>query len=392
MRKLFLLVFLINFGCSSAPEPLQPAAAIPSPAGQGSGQPNLTAGPDGRVYLSWLETLDSGEPELRIAVREAGGTWNTAGAVAKGLDWFVNYADFPSVVALADGALAAHWSIESDGLHINVSISKDGGRTWGEPVRPHRDGTPAEHGLVTLMPAPDGGVGVIWLDGRKGDTFSLMYTTIGLDGTLGEEVELDANVCECCQTSAAQTPNGPIVVYRDRTVAEIRDISLVRLQDAKWSPPEQVSKDGWEIFACPINGPSISSAGSNVAVAWFTAPGDMPQVNAVVSSDGGQTFGSPILIAGENSLGRVSAIALDNGDAIVSWIETAQSAPDGAELRARRVRADGTAEEPIVIAQTSSSTSSGFPRMARSGSEIVIAYIDTSEGSQVKTSVLTVED
>ena len=30
---------------------------IDSPAGPGSGDPNLSVGPDGRIYLSWLEPV-----------------------------------------------------------------------------------------------------------------------------------------------------------------------------------------------------------------------------------------------------------------------------------------------------------------------------------------------
>ena len=57
---------------------------------------------------------------------------------------------------------------------------------------------------------------------------ALMYTTILPNGTLGAEVQIDKRVCECCQTSATATPDGLLVVYRDRSQDEIRDIALVR--------------------------------------------------------------------------------------------------------------------------------------------------------------------
>ena len=44
---------------------------IPSPAGPGSGQPNLVAGPDGRIYLSWLEQAgDANRLRLRRVRRD----------------------------------------------------------------------------------------------------------------------------------------------------------------------------------------------------------------------------------------------------------------------------------------------------------------------------------
>lgn len=39
---------------------------------------------------------------------------------------------------------------------------------------------------------------------------------------------LDSRTCDYCQTSAAISKNDPVVVYRDRTDDEIRDISIVR--------------------------------------------------------------------------------------------------------------------------------------------------------------------
>ena len=45
---------------------------LPSPAGPGSGQPNLTVSPDGRVYLSWIERLGEGRYSLLLAIKERG--------------------------------------------------------------------------------------------------------------------------------------------------------------------------------------------------------------------------------------------------------------------------------------------------------------------------------
>ena len=44
---------------------------LPSPAGPGSGQPNLTVSRTGRFYLSWIEKLAAGRYALRFAVRWA---------------------------------------------------------------------------------------------------------------------------------------------------------------------------------------------------------------------------------------------------------------------------------------------------------------------------------
>jgi len=310
---------------------------------------------------------------------------------------------------------------------VNLSISRDGGQTWGKAIVPHRDRTQTARGFVSIIPA-GGGIAVVWLDGWKmtsGDRgaaehgtrekaragasqptvgsdhqhaggdhraighgpaasemgMSLMYTMIGLDGTLGEEVLLDGRVCECCATSAAPTPDGMAVVYRDRSEEEVRDISIVRLKNGRWSDSQPLSKEGWEIRGCPVNGPAISSAGQNVAVAWFTAAHNQPRVYVALSADGGATFSSQILVGDGNPLGRVDIIAHPSGNAFVSWVERT---PGGAQVRARIVRPDGAKAPAIVVAETCS----GVPRMRVSGEEVVIAWTDPRNVGKVRTAIL----
>ena len=405
------------------------AREIDSPAGPGSVDPNLSVGPDGRFYLSWLEPVQSKGPKgyaLKFAVRSRGGKWSAPRTITQGENRFDS-----SILALPDGSLAAYWLTKSGpGRHangVNLSISRDGGRTWGEAIVPNRDRTQTERGFVSMIPA-NGGIAIVWLNGRKmtgGDSdaaghgsaekarsgasqhtgdndhqhtggdhgaaghgsaasemeMSLMYTMIGLDGTLGKEVLLDGRVCECCQTSAAPTPDGMAVVYRDRSEKEVRDISIVRLKNGQWSEPQPLSKDGWEINGCPVNGPAISSARQNLAVAWFTAARDQRRVYATLSADGGATFGPPILVGDENPTGRVDVIALPSGKALVSWVERT---PGGTRVRARIVRPDGSKASAIVIAEASS----GVPRMKVYGDEVVIAWTDSRNTRKVRTAIL----
>lgn len=401
---LALLILQSNVGSGRSLSPDKPQE-IQSPAGNGSGEPNLTTAADGRVYLSWLEPVQPKGHALRLAVRSKGGAWSTLPTIAQGGNWFVNWADFPSILALPDGSLAAHWLAKSApgtyAYNVNVSLSRDGGKTWSKPILPHRDGTPNEHGFVSMVPEPSGGLAAVWLDGRKmkgggehsergpsSNEMTLMYTTIAPDGKLGDEVLLDGRVCECCQTSAANTPNGMTIVYRDRSEKEIRDIAIVRVRNGKASEPQPLSKDGWEINGCPVNGPAISSAGNNVAVAWFTGAEDQARVNAVLSSNGGMTFGAPIRIDDGNPLGRVGMIALPSGEALVSWLEKTGK---GAQVRLRRVLPNNSRGESITVSETGAARSSGFPRITKSGSEIIIAWTDTASGGKVRTAILALQ-
>lgn len=357
---------------------------LPSPAGAGSAQPNLAVSPDGQqVYLSWIERLGEGRFSLRFAVKEGAG-WSAPRVIAEGTNWFVNWADFPSMVVLPDGSLAAHWLVKSApgtfDYDVTIARSFDGGRTWGRPFVPHRDGVRAEHGFVSLFAAQDGALSAVWLDGREmqpgaGDhghgNMTLRYVKVRRDGTLSDESALDKRVCECCQTSAAMTSAGPVVVYRDRSEQEIRDIAIVRLRNGKWSEPRPVFQDNWRLDGCPVNGPAVAASGRRVAVAWYTAAGNTPRVKLAFSSDAGESFGAPVSVDNGNPAGRVDVLLLNDGSALVCWLE---KLPDGGEIRVRRVRPDGSSDQAITVSASGTARSNGFPQMARAGNSLIFAW------------------
>jgi hypothetical protein len=295
-------------------------------------------------------------------------------------------------LAFGNGSLAAHWASlipDEEGFTINIALSGDSGKSWTKPVTPHRDTTPAEHGFVSMTPAPGGGVVVIWLDSRKlvasnpSDEVSMMYAVISAGGVPGDESVLDPRVCECCQTSATVVPGGILAVYRDRSDTEIRDIAFTKFDGTKWSEPRTVSADTWQIYGCPINGPAVAAAGNHVAVAWFTGANDKPRVNVAISSDGGNTFGKPTQADDGNPVGRVDVVALQNGNVVVSWLERTET---GGEIRAREI-AGGRRQPSFLVGKTSAGTSSGFPRMELTVDSILFAWTDT-EQSRVRTAVL----
>ena len=358
---------------------------IPSPAGANSVVPNLTVAPNGRVYLSWIEKLDGGRFSLRFSVKEKDG-WATPRVIAEGANWFVNWADFPSMLALKDGSLAAHWLVKSapGTFDYNVTISRsfDGGKTWEKPFVPHRDGVQAEHGFVSLLQAKDGSLAAIWLDGREmkaakeshdhgHGNMTLRYVKVKRDGTLIDEAILDTKVCECCQTSAAMTAEGAVAVYRDRSDTEMRDISIVRLRNGKWSEPKTLFPDNWKLNGCPVNGPSIAAAGRLVAVAWYTGVNNQPRVKLAFSRDAGANFDAPIIVDDGNPIGRVEALLLDDGSALVVWLEKLS---DGGAVRVRRIHPDGKRDEAVTVAPSGTARSNGFPQMIRTGKTLVFAW------------------
>lgn len=368
-----------------APESL----ATPAPAG--SRTPSLVVDGEGRgVWLSWQETGADSTVAVRLAHWGADG-WDTVRTITTGRPLFVNWADFPAVTVLGSGTLAAHW-LEREGggkysYGIRVARSRDGGRQWEAPVTPHTDGLLAEHGFVTLWPAGGDTLGLAWLDGRKSAMadsvreMTVRTVRLAADGVPRAEAVLDARSCDCCQTAAARTAQGMVVVYRDRSAAEIRDIAIVRQQGTGWSAPTLVHADGWHYPGCPVNGPAVAARGDTVVVAWFTGARDTARVLVARSTDGGATFAPPVRVDDGTPIGR-AALELDaDGTPLVAWLE--QMDPAVVELRVRRVQGNlpGAAR---VITRMSNGRPSGFPRMARVGETLLVSWTDVAPALQVR--------
>ena len=396
-RTLIVLIAVFVAGCGvKAPELQIGETEFTGPLG--SGEPNLSVTSDGRVLLTWFEPAGEDRHSLMIAVRDQ-GDWSEPHTVASRAGMFVNWADLPSSVELSDGSWIVNWPEKVAhnvyAYHVKLSLSNDGGVTWSEPIVPHRDDSPREHGFVSMVQGAGGLAEVIWLDGRdltsadaaaeRGDIdtgeMSIRATTVSATGVLGPEVLLDERVCECCQTAMARTANGIVAAYRDRSAAEIRNIAVVRKVDGVWTEPKPVHDDNWYYPGCPVNGPQLSTNGDTVAIAWFTAPEQKSTVLAAFSFDAGVSFGAPMRIDDGDPLGRVDIELLPSGVAVVSWLERTS---DAAEVRVRPARPDGTVGDAQLITQTSERRASGFPRMILAGEEILFAWTEVGDSGRVR--------
>jgi hypothetical protein len=372
---------------------LGPAAEIVAPPAPGSRYPDLASTPGGMPVMSWLEPATDGGFALRYSTW-TGSSWTGTRTLTSGRDWFVNWADFPSVVPVSRSLWAAHWLQQKPGdayaYDVRIAVSTDGGESWSAPLSPHDDGTPTQHGFVSLFGLGQS-VQAAWLDGRHtsgehehaggpSGAMTLRSAAVGPAGRLrGPDLEIDSRVCDCCQTDAAVTREGAVVVYRDRSGDETRDIALVRRTGSGWSQPVHVAGDGWKIDACPVNGPAVDARGDTVVVAWFTAP-DVPRVRIAFSRDGGRSFGRPIEVASGRIAGRVDVLLLPDGRAVVSWLTDVSGAE---EIRAQPFTRAGPAGRSVVIADTGVDRSSGFPRMAVAGNGLLIAWTRAGEPPRV---------
>ncbi len=366
------------------------------PSGALAVAPNLSTAPDGSTLLSWIEPLPAGGHALMFSRRSVEGVWSTPGVIAQGDDWFVNWADFPALVELGDGTLVAHWLQKSGpstyAYDVLVSRSVDGGRTWSAGERPHTDGTQTEHGFVSLLPIASDTVRLVWLDGRETGggghaahvhghsdegTMTLRTRTLSSDGRWGEETLLDGSVCDCCQTAAVNTSRGAVVIYRNRTSEEIRDIWSVAEESGGWGEPRPVHEDGWHITGCPVNGPSVVADGDALSVAWFTGAGGSPQLYLSQSTDAGASFTEPVRMDSGTTVGRAGVVMTADGVVWVSWLD---AEGDEGAIRLRALDRDGEPGATLTVARSSAARASGFPRLAAVSDGLLLVWTEPGVG------------
>ena len=363
------------------------------------------------LYMSWVTFKD--DLDYLYYSSYTGNTWSTPEVIASGNTWFTNWADFPAI-AQNNGSLLSSYLQKSDkaaySYDVKLNYKNRDSTSWKKNFLLHTDGTKTEHGFVSMIAANNQDeFFVTWLDGRNTiesdptdhengnhsgpGAMTLRGAMVDIQGNVINSKELDHRICDCCQTSAAMTLNGPVVLYRDRTHEEIRDISIVRWQDDNtWSAPKTIHTDNWQIAGCPVNGPAVAAFEKNLAVAWFTAANEIPKVQVVFSSNNGETFGKPIHINTQETLGRVDIVALNNTEAVVSWME--RDINDIAYVQIAKITNSGEKGPTITLTKTNAGRASGFPQIELLNGSIYAAMtlLDETNTPSIKTMRVRVED
>ena len=347
-----------------------------------------------RFLLSWQERLPEGCARLQVATLSTAGKLGETREVARGCDWFVNWADHPQIAVADNGGWWAFWlQKEGAGTYhygIRVAHSQDEGASWSAPITPHDDGTLSEHGFVSM--APDGGdrMRLIWLDGRRAATerashsdpsdghgghegaMSLRAAVLDAKGSVREGVELDARTCSCCWTALLRRPDGShLAAWRDRSEHEIRDIALATRDRGGWQVDGLVHADNWMIKACPVNGPALAQQNERVFAAWST----MPNANemAVRLRALGAEVTPFVVEQGPAVLGRVDADAFDDG-VLLSWLGA--GAPGKSVLRLGLFDAHLSERQRMDVAQLPAGRNIGVPRLAAFGQTALLAWTE----------------
>ena len=364
---------------------------IPFEFGVNNAEPSLVAH-NGNLSLSWLNSIRGKEATLFYTELE-NENWKAPTKIANGTDWFVNWADFPSNATNGNVLLTSHLQKSATGTYtydIVLNLRKLNGEIIKENFLLNTDGMKAEHGFVSVIPNEKDGFLITWLDGRNTvkemkeshhKAMTIRAAEVSNTGEIFNETQLDGRTCDCCQTSITMTQDGPIIVFRDRSKHEIRDIYFSQKKDATWSTPKPVFNDNWKINGCPVNGPKIVSNKKNTAVAWFTAAEEKPQVK--VSFFDSNVFEAPIILNDINAIGRVDVAFIDTDEVLVSYMESDEN---NTYLRCKRVAKDGSVSEAITISEISGARNTGVPQLEIVNGIVYVVWTTTiNKKNQLKS-------
>ena len=392
-RRPVLAALLAGVVCAAGCDREPVFEALDFPGSAGSAQPRLTSDLDGAPLLSWIEPEGPGGV-LRYA-RFDGDAFGDPREIVRSERMLVSWADFPSVTPIIGDLWFAHWlrkRPEGFAYDVALAISRDGGQSWSDAGQLNEDDAEAEHGFVSVL-AWDERFGAFWLDGRELATASLdgsgplPGTSLRLasfdgDGAISAREIVDSLVCDCCQPDVALTSAGPIVVYRDRTEEEIRDVVARRHVGGRWSEPVGLGHEGWHIEGCPVNGPVVGAHEDDVVAAWFTAASNQSRVRFARSTDAGASFRAAVDVDGGRALGQPAIVLDADGRALVSWWR--RGGEGGIDLMLRRFERDDSAGEAMVLAHEDIGMAGDVPQLIAAGRDYVVAWTTLADGNDIR--------
>ncbi|MBR0872482.1 exo-alpha-sialidase [Bradyrhizobium tropiciagri] len=345
-------------------------------------------GPDGTLWLAWM----AGGQISVASSKDQGATFSTPVQVTRerlNLDWGPDAR--PKLAIDAKGGIALAFSIFRDQAfngQVLATRSSDGGRRFDQP-KPITANNESQR-FEAIGFDPSGAVFAAWLDkrnrvpaqqrGQKYDGAGLFVATSKDGGATYSDAKLVAdNTCECCRLGLAFDGAGhPVVVFRNIFEGGVRDHAIVTFTDLA-TPGEvhRVSRDDWQIAACPHHGPSLAiSPAGTYHVTWYTNGKTRKGLFYAQSRDGGKTFSDPLPIGQPNRSPSRPQIAAGPQGLVMVWKEF-----DGQKTTINQMIShdDGaTWSKPTAIADTADS--SDHPLLVSDRRHTYLSWMTKADG------------
>jgi hypothetical protein len=328
--------------------------ASPAPAGA-SGVSLTHPSQGGSIVLSWIETSPgprgSGAERVNAASSHAATELHFARFDATARQWspprrvaVATNADTAlgcaPVVVQAGGRLVVLWQPSDRSTWWAASLD---GLKWSQPAR----WAPPEvrvdkFAAVTLA---DGRTAAMAVErGADGRTVLVARVLTAAGSGVWSESRVTESVSNSTVSLVSFLDGGALVAYRGAEDDNTRDICTARLTaKGSWTEPRRLVADGWQIQSPPADGPSLSTDGSRVAAAWFTAADGERRVLASYSPDAGTRWLMPLRVDLGHPAGPAETILLRDGAVLVFWVEQDRS------VWLRRISPEFNATDAVLV-------------------------------------------
>ncbi|WP_420964196.1 exo-alpha-sialidase [Bradyrhizobium sp. B120] len=344
--------------------------------------------PDGTLWLAWM----AGGQISVASSKDQGKSFSAPAQVTRerlNLDWGPDAR--PKLAIDAKGELALAFSTFRDQAfngQVLTTRSTDGGRSFDPPKSITTSNESQRFEAIGFDPG--GAVFAVWLDkrnrvpaqqrGEKYDGAGLFFATSKDGGATYSDAQLVAdNTCECCRLALAFDGSGhPVVVFRNIFEGGVRDHAIVTFTDLA-TPGEvhRVSRDDWQIAACPHHGPSLTiSPAGTYHVTWYTNGKARKGLFYARSRDGGKTFSDPLQIGQPNRSPSRPQITAGPPGLVMAWKEF-----DGQKTSINLMTShdDGaTWSKPTDIADTADS--SDHPLLVSNSRQTYLSWMTKADG------------
>ncbi|MCL4244493.1 MAG: glycoside hydrolase, partial [Candidatus Dadabacteria bacterium] len=340
--------------------------------------PSAAVDGEGSVYVAWIAAAH-GSNDVYV-VRPVTGEEKPVRVNPDGLS-ADSVHQSPGIAAGPGGEVYVSWSSAKDkpegvlfANDLRLSRSLDGGKSFDAGIAINED-RPISHTFEGMAVDESGDVIAAWIDSREGWNKTATYLTSVSDrgAVVGESVKFGGETCVCCRVSVAAADGKKAVLWRGVAGDNIRDMVLALGSGGKFEQAV-VHDDGWKLESCPHRGGEVAIGDDGeIYVIWYTegttgvpeilfsksetaampeplkidsAQGSVPDqpgiaVNAKgqvavvwedstavrrsikmrLSTDGGETFGEPVVVSRAIKSFMPDVTAAPDGRFVVVWHE-----------------------------------------------------------------------
>jgi len=301
----------------------------------------------------------------------------------------------PNIAAGANGAVYVSWTEVLQKNHagnIWFARSMDGGKKFEAPYIVHQHREEIAHRDEAMHVAADGSITVAWLDkrdmlaaktaGKSYDGAAIYYAVSHDQGkSFSPEQKLADHSCECCRIAMTSKPDGTVaVLWRHVFEGNERDHAMAEIGPVGKPVVVRASYGHWKIEGCPHHGAALAvGEGFGYHLAYFDGAGDKPGLR-IARMDGQAWVTSPPRRFGDAKRNAGHPALLSVGDQV--WLAWQEHDLHGADIVAM-ASSDGGRTWGAQVVMLHSASKLDYPQWLTLQGQATLAVNSAEKGLQL---------